>query len=82
MHEPAIAAANAVSSVTAVAAQKTCAPTAAFRMRYPIAHAAHVMAPPSALPCSGRGENAPAAKHASPQQTNAARRASIPDSIS
>mgnify|MGYP000911421165 CR=1 FL=1 len=73
MHEPAIAAASVVSSVTPVAAQKICAPTAAFRMRYPIAHIAHVMAPPSALPCSGRGESAPAARHASPQHTNAAR---------
>ena len=54
MHEPTIMAASAVSSVMAVAAQKTCAPTAAFRMRYPIAHTAHVIAPPSALPCSGR----------------------------
>ena len=61
MHEPAIAAASAVRSVTAVAAQKICAPTAAFRMRYPIAHTAHVMAPPSALPCSGRETREPAA---------------------
>lgn len=76
MHEPAIAAASVVSSVTPVAAQKICAPTAAFRMRYPIAHIAHVMAPPSALPCSGRGENAPAAKHASAQQMSATSRAS------
>ena len=59
MHEPTIAAASAVSSVMAVAAQTTCAPTAAFRMRYPIAHTAHVIAPPSALPCSGRGVSAP-----------------------
>ena len=82
MHEPAIAAASVVSSVTPVAAQKICAPTAAFRMRYPIAHIAHVMAPPSALPCSGRGENAPAAKHASAQQMSATSRASTSGSSS
>lgn len=82
MHEPAIAAASVVSSVTPVAAQKICAPTAAFRMRYPIAHIAHVMAPPSALPCSGRGENAPAAKHASAQQMSATGRASTSGSSS
>ena len=61
MHEPTIAAASAVSSVMAVAAQKTCAPTAAFRMRYPIAHTAHVIAPPSALPCAGSKTRKPAA---------------------
>lgn len=82
MHEPAIAAASVVSSVTPVAAQKICAPTAAFRMRYPIAHIAHVMAPPSALPCSGRGENAPAAKHASAQQMSATSRVSTSGSSS
>ncbi len=82
MHEPIIDAASVTASVTAVSAQKTGAPTDAFRIRYPIIHAVHVTAPPSALPCSGRGENAPAIRHASTQHMSAISRVSTSGSSS
>lgn len=77
-----IAAASVPASVTAVSAQKTGAPTDAFRIRYPIIHAVHVTAPPSALPCSGCGENAPVIRHASAQHMSAISRVSISGSSS
>ncbi len=77
-----IDAASATTSVTAVSAQKTGAPTDAFRIRYPIIHATHVTAPPSALPCSGRGENAPAIRHAITQHISATSRVSTSGSSS
>lgn len=77
-----IAAASVTASVTAVSAQKTGAPTDAFRIRYPIIHAAHVITPPNALPFSGCGENAPVIRHASAQHMSATSRVSISGSSS
>lgn len=82
MHEPIIDAASATASVTAVSAQKTGAPTDAFRIRYPIIHAVHVTAPPSALPFSGCGEKAPVIRHAIAQHMSAISRVSTSGSSS